>query len=137
MGNEVRLVSHVKEVTKSIEDTAAKRMGEATQIVRSQVLETLSGNRSGRTYKVPGTQRTYTASAPGEPPAQATAELRKSVRASVRGEDKMVIGEVGTDRNYGPMLEFGTKNMAPRPWLRISFEKSLGKIKAALSRRWL
>lgn len=115
---------------------ASKRMHEAVQAVRTQVLETLSGSRSGRIYYVPGTKRPYTASAPGEPPARRLAELAQSIKASVRGEDRKVIGEVGTDKKYGPMLEFGTKMMAARPWLKISFEKALPKVQSILSRKW-
>lgn len=135
-GCKVTLKFHTKKVVKSIEDTAAKRMAEATQAVRTQVLETLSGNRSGRTYYVPGTKRTYTASSPGEPPAIATSELFKSISTAVEGVARTIIGLVGTDKIQGKMTEFGTRNMAPRPWLKISFEKSLGKVKSIFGRKW-
>ncbi|HUV56286.1 MAG TPA: hypothetical protein VMV84_03555 [Dehalococcoidales bacterium] len=137
MGTEVKLVFHTKEVLKAIEDTASQRMAEAVNVVRNQALETLSGSRSGRTYQVPGTRRYYTASAPGEPPAQATSQLRQSIKTSVEGEGRTVIGMVGTNKIQGKMTEFGTRNMAPRPWLRISFEKALSKVKSILSRKWL
>ena len=138
MGVEVRLTFHTREVIKSIEDAAAKRMSEATQAVHKTVVEeTLSGDRSGRTYKVPGTQRTYIASAPGEPPATATAELRQSIKTEVKGEGKKVVGMVGTDKIQGLMTEFGTVNMEARPWLRISFEKSMDKVKSIFGRKWL
>lgn len=136
MGTKVKIVSHTKEVSKKIEDTASKRMAEAVQAVRTQVLETLSGSRSGRTYRVPGTKRTYTASAPGQPPAQATGQLRQSIATSVGSEGKTVIGMVGTDKIQGKMTEFGTRNMKPRPWLKISFDKSQGKIKSIISGKW-
>lgn len=145
MGVKVKLVFHTAEVIKTIDDTASKRMVEAVNAVRSQTLETLSGSRSGRTYYVPGTKRTYTASAPGEPPAQVTGALRQSIKTSVEGEGKTVIGKVGSDLPYAARLEFGFRdtdslgrryNMAPRPWLRPSFEKSLGKIKSILGSKW-
>lgn len=137
MGAEVRLKFNTREVMHSIEQTASKRMLEAVQAVRTQTLETLSGNRSGRTYRVPGTSRYYTASAPGQPPAQATGQLRQSVKTAIEGEGRKIIGMVGTDLPYGKMLEFGTRKMAARPWLRPSWEKSLDKIKSILSRKWL
>jgi len=137
MATRVKLVFHTKEVVKSLENAASKRMAEAVNAVRNQTLETLSGSRSGRTYRVPGTRRTYTASAPGQPPAVATAELRQSISTSVGGEGRTVIGHVGTDKIQGKMTEFGTRNMKPRPWLRISFEEALGKVKSILSRKWL
>ena len=137
MGTEVKLKFHTKEVVKSIEDAASKLMAEAVNEVRNTTLETLSGNRSGRTYYVPSTRRTYTASSPGEAPAQATGELRQSVKTSVEGEGRTVVGIVGSDSKHAAPLEFGTRNMAPRPWLRISFEKSLDKVKSILTRKWL
>lgn len=136
MGVDVRLKFHTKEVVKAIDDAAGQRMSEAVQAVRTQVLETLSGSRKGRIYYVPGTKRKYTASAPGEPPAVATSELKQNIKTSVRGEGREVIGEVGTDKIQGLMTEFGTKNMVARPWLRISFEKSLDKVKIILGKRW-
>jgi hypothetical protein len=39
---------------------------------------------------------------------------------------------VGTNLKYGAHLEFGTQNMAPRPWLSTAFKlaiKNIDKIK--------
>lgn len=137
MPAKVELKFHTKEAVKAIEDTASKRILEAVNVVRNTVLETLSGKRSGITYHVPGTRRTYTASAPGQPPAQATGQLRQLIKTSVKSEGKKIIGAVGTDAKHGKPLEYGTKNMAPRPWLRVSFEKALPQVKSILSRKWL
>lgn len=136
MGAEVKLKFHTHEVVKAMEDAAGKRMLEAVNEVRNTVLETLSGSRSGRTYYVPGTRKRYTASAPGQPPASATAELRQSIKTSVESDGKMIVGSVGTDTIQGLMTEFGTVKMAARPWLRISFEKSLDKVKSILGGKW-
>ena len=136
MGIEIVFISNLGEVTKAIDNTIKERMSEAVQSVRSEVLQTLTGPRSGRTYKVPGTQRTYTASAPGQPPAQVTGELRQSISSEVEGEGKKIVGRVGSDKKKAPMLEFGTKNMAPRPFLRPTFEKTAGKVKEIFIRRW-
>ena len=165
MATDVKLTFHTDKVVKSIEDTAASKMYEATQLVKEQVLETLAGSRSGRTYLVPGTKRTYTASSPGEAPAQASGHLRQNIKTSVEGKGKTVIGKVGTDVPYGSMLEFGTKGgavirakgkalafyvdgamvfakqviqgpIAPRPWLKPSFEKAMPALKALFGKRW-
>jgi phage gpG-like protein len=118
-----------------------ERMVKAVNIARNETLVTLSGNRSGRTYKVPGTSRTYTASAPGEAPAQATGQLRQSVKTSVDIEGSKIIGIVGSDLPYARRLEFGYNetdsagrhyNMAARPWLRVSCEKATPDILKAL-----
>lgn len=130
----IKLNSH--NIIPKLESVATQRMYAAAQEVRNEVLETLSGRRTGRTYKVPGTNVTYTASAPGEPPAVATGQLRNSVTAVVQAEGKSVKGIVGTELMKGLYLEKGTSKMAPRPWLEPSFEKSLDRIKEILSRRW-
>ena len=136
MAVETRLVLHTREVVKSIEDAAAKRMAEATNVVRNEVLVTLSGKCTGRVYLVPGTKRKYIASAPGEPPAQATSGLRQSIKTRMESRGKQLLGFVGTEEKHGKRLEFGTKKMKARPWLRISFEKALNEVKAILSKEW-
>lgn len=136
MANETKLRFYRMEVMHSINQAASKKMLAAVNEVRSTVLETLSGTRTGRTYKVPGTNRTYTASAPGEAPAQATAELRQSIGTSIESEPGGSVGKVGTNKIQGKMMEFGTRNVAPRPWLRKSFEKAEGKVRAILGGRW-
>lgn len=135
--SQVKLKFHTKKVVKAIDDAGSKRMLEACNEVRNTTLGTLSGSRSGRTYRVPGTSRTYTASSPGQPPAQATGRLRQSVKTAIEGEGKDIIGMVGTDIAYGKCLEFGTRTMAPRPWLKPSFEKTVPKIKQILGGKWL
>lgn len=138
MATKVKLTFHTDKVVKAIEDAASKRMLEAVYAVHKTVVEeTLVGNRSGRQYYVPGTKKLYTASAPGEPPAKATAELSQNIEISVGSEGKTVIGRVGTDKIQGKMTEFGTIHMAARPWLHISFEKSLDKIKSIFGKKWL
>jgi len=136
MGIDITFKSNLPEVMRKIDATAKDRMQEAVQAVRNQALETLSGSRSGRTYKVPGTSRTYTASSPGEPPAVATAELRQSVKGVVEKEGNQIVGMVGTDKIQGKMLEFGTKYIEARPWLRKSFEESGAKVKEIFTRLW-
>ena len=130
----LKLNSH--NILPKLESVATQRMTAAANEVRNETIKTLSGNRTGRTYKVPGTQVTYTASAPGEPPAVQTGQLRNSIRDNVYSEGKSVKGEVGTELMKGLWLEKGTSKMAPRPWLEPSFNKSLERVKEILSRRW-
>ncbi len=158
-GIHIQLESHVAEIVAKMGDIAQKRMEEAVHEVRNTTLKTLSGQRTGRRYTIPGTHKQYTASSPGEPPAQRLGELRQSVSTLVVGRGDNLVGAVGTDKDYGPMLEFGTfgrggigrmhefeseatGNMMPsfgiaaRPWLRVSFEKAEEKVKAIFGRPW-
>lgn len=136
MGVEIVVIDNLKEVMGKIDETAFKRMIDAVNLVRNTTLETLSGARSGRIYKVPGTQRTYTASSPGEPPAVMTGQLRQSIKSGVEGEGSKVVGFVGTETKQGLWTEFGTKKMAARPWLRLSFQRAEAEIKQIFLRLW-
>lgn len=135
MGVDVKITSNIKEISRDLEQSRLKKMIKAVSTVRNNTMETLSGNRSGRTYHVPGTSRTYTASSPGEPPAQATGRLRQSVKYKVEHGGKT--GHVGTGLDYGASLEYGTSKIKPRPWLKPSFSKSEREVKQILGERWL
>jgi HK97 gp10 family phage protein len=132
----IKIVSRIPEAKAKIKDEAFQRMVKAVNAVRNETLVTLSGNRSGRTYFVPGTMKTYTASSPGEPPAVATGQLRQSIKTSIEQVGLNIIGYIGSGIVYAPCLEFGTKKMSPRPWLKPSFEKSEPKLKDILGGTW-
>ncbi len=139
LGVEVTFKSNIPQVLRKVESISKDRMLESVNEVRNTVLETLSGTRKPdptRIYYVPGTRKKYQASSPGQPPAVATGELRQSIKTSVEGEGKKVIGTVGTKVKHGLMLEFGTRKMAARPWLRKSLEKTLPKLNGIWGKRW-
>ena len=131
----IKFTRNLEQVVKKIDDMAAQRMSEACLHVQNKTKEKLSGSRTGRTYLIPGTNRTYTASAPGEPPAVATGQLRSSIKYRIVGDMK-VTGEVGSELKKAVELEFGTKRIKPRPFLRPTFQEELSTIKNILSRRW-
>ena len=131
----IKFTRSLDQVVKKIDDMAAQRMTEACIHVQNKTKEKLSGKRTGRVYRVPGTNRTYTASAPGEPPAVMTGQLRTSIKYRIVGDMK-VTGEVGSELKKAVELEFGTKKIKPRPFLRPTFQEELPEIKNILSRRW-
>lgn len=57
------------------------------------------------------------ASAPGEPPAVDLGRLRASITHIIEKEFLTFVAQVGTNVEYAPDLEFGTKNMAARPFM--------------------
>jgi len=149
MGLDFKLTSNIGNITKELERTQLDKMNKAVHAVRTTTLNTLAGQGTGRTYKVPGTKRTYTASAPGEPPAQATGELRQHVSVDVSGNSGKLIGRVGIPSSakhkttkvsigdYAICLEYGTKNMEPRPWLKRSFDESKPEVERIFGEQWL
>ena len=70
-------------------------------------------------------------SAPGRPPALVTGELVDSIRL-VASPD-LLGAAVGTDLDRGRYLEFGTRDMAARPFLFPVFEREKKRIKATIN----
>lgn len=116
--------------------SAATVLYNSTQLV-------LRGRRSGRTYLIPNTKRHYTASAPGEPPANRTGIFRASWRPETHTEGAGDNIEVHSStvstysvggRVLGRMLQNGTKRVAPRPYMEEVREKSQKQIYRIYSR---
>ncbi len=156
-GGVVKLTSYLGEVTRELDKQARIRTFAAANAVKREWVKGLSGSRSGRVYRVPGTSQTYVASAPGEAPAVATRDFRLSIKAvSERNAQGDWEGVVGSDMEKAPWLEFGTgragaaggqldlpsgyshggsSGMAPRPSLRPALERSRGEVERILGRR--
>lgn len=62
-------------------------------------------------------------SAPGQAPRRQTEELAQSIRSVTRKTTRGARGRVGTSLVKGYFLEFGTADMAARPWLLPAFEE--------------
>lgn len=88
-----RLKIAVDEVVKNVGRQAVSRGTRAVNALRNAELEVLKGQRSGRVYKKPYSRATYTASAPGEPPARRSGALRLNWHGEVKGGN---IGSGGT-----------------------------------------
>jgi HK97 gp10 family phage protein len=104
--------------------TRRDKFKDGSVVTESRVMEV-----NGRRQKVfrqlgQGGKNVYGAfpSAPGEPPRKQTGRLRSSVTYEVL--DGELIARVGTNVKYAKWLELGTKNMAPRPWLRRALNES-------------
>jgi len=110
------------------------------QNVRTDAVKSIQrGPNTGRIYELTTPSRSHRASAPGEAPATDTGRLASSV--SVRASGTMT-AYVFTPIEYGPHLEFGTQNMAARPWLfpamesqRADWLKRLGTVVDAANAR--
>ena len=128
MANQVRVTNNMRKVTAQLEAAIHAAMLKSAIDVRNAVLVKLSGGRAGRLYKVPGTGRTYRASAPGEAPASRLGHLRASYKYMVQGQGVNSEGVVGSDLAYSHYLEYGTAKMKPRPHLKPAFQESQNKI---------
>jgi len=145
----IKLKLNTAELFRSLDQGAPKKMLEATNELRNTTIEILSQRGTGRTYThyfftdAQGRLRRgrkrwkpHQASAEGKPPARDTSQLVQSIFGKVDGNGRNVKGTVGTKLALGLMLEFGTKKMGARPWLKPSFDKSLDAIRSILTRKW-
>ena len=136
-----------------VKPQAERRLVQAGAYFAGEIKLTLTGQRSGRIYRVPGTRnRTYTASAPGEPPAVLFGNLRNSIGASPPVWDGFTVslevgvglgqpprGGVDPGNSYARILEFGGvtrtgTRILPRPYLEptaIRAEPEIERILAA------
>jgi phage gpG-like protein len=92
----------------------AVRDGVWTGLVRAGVV--LQGSMQ-KTVGVLGHPRSRR-SLPGEPPRVETNRLRKSISTVPSRSEKVV--RVGTNVPHGRYMEFGTKDILPRPWVERS-----------------
>ena len=110
------------------EKNAERACFEAANLVKNTALESiLSGPKSGRAYKRGGVTRI--ASAPGQAPANQTRGLTGSLSARTERQGKTVFGIASASTEYAAMLEFGTRNMAPRPYMQPALDKNAQRIK--------
>lgn len=129
----------LKELTGELVGKVSKetisRAVRASNELRNAELEVLRGQRSGKVYRRPFSKGTYTASAPGEPPAVRTGHLRQSwhaVSASEKGKKGSVTVKPGirTDVKYAPGLDKGGGHVAPRPYREAIIEKAMPAVKS-------
>lgn len=131
MGVRATIQGQMEEINRQVLSRGVR----AVNALRSAELEVLKGQRSGKVYRKPFTKKaTYRASAPGEPPARRTGNLRLHWNGQVRkGEDSgngiEVIAELESQEEYASMLENGTENMEPRPFAEQIKEKAMPEIK--------
>lgn len=98
-------------------------------LVRSEAIKSMRRSAGGRVYQIQnasGSYRTHQASAPGDPPAVDTGKLIRSIETEQDGASAAVIVRAP----YAYLLEFGTRHIAPRPFLGPALEKLRKRIVA-------
>lgn len=129
----------IKEQTENINQQVLFRGVRAVNALRNAELKVLKGQRSGkkRYRKYPYKSR-YTPSAPGEPPARRTGNLRLHWNGQVKTKSTAkkgisVIAELESQEKYASFLENGTSNMAPRPFMDRIKEEAVPEIRKIYS----
>jgi HK97 gp10 family phage protein len=124
-----------KRLTINPKDNLKKAVVRSASVVREEAIYSIaSGNKSGRTYVKYNPRRTHTASAAGQAPATDTGVLVSSITTGLEVEKNAVIGKIiayaddGSGGNYAKHLEFGTTEMAARPFLQPALNNKAKKI---------
>ena len=128
----------VKEQVTNINRKVVSRGVRAVNAIRNAELEVLKGQRSGRVYRKPYTKATYTASAPGEPPARRTGNLRMHWNGQVKSENASsggvaIVAELESQESYAGHLENGPSKMAARPFVEKIKEEATPEIQKIYS----
>ena len=127
----------VREATTGIERKLARGLNARAEALRAEIFNLIEQGhpeRSGVLY--PNMRRR--SSAPGEPPAYQTGRLAESIAVLSRATPADLVSTVGprpqafTGRApYPVFLEFGTRRMKPRPFMRPAVEAFKRKIQDA------
>lgn len=133
----------VSEMNVNVDRQVLSRATRAVNELRNAELEVLKGQRHGKVYVKANASRTdskgrkrkykdlpkYTASAPGEPPARDTGNLRLHwnghVEKVVESNGRIVVKAIlESGEKYSEPLETGTKRMAARPYRQRILDKA-------------
>lgn len=109
---------------------------EATLLIHETAVKSLQDNSDGTAQIRYNPKRVVAVSHPGDPPNTDTGRAVQSIKVDF--EKGGFTGRVGTNLKYLRMLEFGTENIAPRPWLSAAVRevsKSIAEIFARAVRK--
>jgi len=119
-----------QKLTKEPEIRVRRAMTKSGMLVRNTAVESiLRGIKTGITVTKYNPSRTHQQSAAGEAPASDTGRLANSISHDVIREGQTFIGRAIASADYAIHLEFGTTNMAARPFLQPALRTSAKKIR--------
>lgn len=96
-------------------------------LIRNRAIAKIKGgSKSGRIYR--RGQIVHQASAPGQSPATDTGTLVRSAKTEVEEAPEEITGTASFLANYAKHLEFGTRNMAPRPFFGAALDSVRAEI---------
>src|SRR5690625_1194748 len=110
---------------------AAALVNRTAQNIRNTAVQSIDREpSSGNTYEKYTPGRTHTASAPGQPPNTDTGRLAGSIRAVMSGTPTASVDALA---DYAVHLEFGTRDMAARPFMTPAVEAEREKFRKGVN----
>lgn len=129
-----KIRSRFKMLDRGMRSVAGLWLTEAARDVKQEAQRLiLSPPKTGRLYKRYRPQRLHQASAPGQPPAEDQGTLRRSIDFEVNR--RKLEASVFSQSTVAQFLEFGTRRILPRPFLRPSLRVKEKSIATRLIRR--
>lgn len=107
------MFNRIPAIARALTDESDKLVQKTATDLMGEMVTSLEGGRHGRQY---GSHR---ASAPGEKPAR----LYGTLAGGIGIRRRMNAAEVFSAAAHTPHLEYGTRNMAPRPFMRPAARK--------------
>lgn len=110
-----KLAKKFKALEGGLEDAIFEALVLKAFAIQSSAIRSIAKVSSGETLTLYGPKRQHTVSKPGDAPNTDTGRLISSIR--VQQDKSAGIVSVGSNVEYAPWLEFGTRRMLARPWL--------------------
>lgn len=112
-----------------LSDAVIKELRRGAVRIQGDVVRSIQNSPpTGKTYQRRSVS--HTASSPGNPPRTDTGRLVSSAHVQPRQDG----AEVVIASNYATFLEYGTRNMAPRPFLEPAAERNADELAEAVGR---
>ena len=130
---EKALMDSLKDKSKGVVDAVEKAVNLATLMVHGDIVESIQqGSKSGVKYSVGG--KSGQRSAKGEAPATDTGHLVSNIVPKISKQNNQVSGSITSRADYSYALEFGTSDMAKRPFMRPALNKNKKKIRSMIAK---
>lgn len=121
---------HVEEVTAAIQTAAMAGVIDGAEMVREEAIRSMVQDpKSGVHYR----GNPNRSSAPGESPARQTGALIASIE--VFADAPRLAARVNAGSDHAAAMEFGTENIAPRPFLRPALARMAPAISTGIAER--
>lgn len=118
-------------VSSKFESEATALVNRTAQNIRNTAVRSIQKqSSSGVTYEKYNPRRSHVASSPGQPPNTDTGRLAGSIRAVESGTPTAYVEALA---DYAAHLEFGTRNMAARPFMTPAVEAEREKFRKGVN----
>jgi len=117
------------EIARTLPDLVRDEVAVSLSEIETDIKLAMRGTKTGRLYRR-GKTRMHQASAPYQAPAIDYGHLVNSIQQKMY--TTVIGGEVFTNAEYAAALEYGTRRMAPRPFMEPAFTHQVEKFIARL-----